>query len=187
MLDDLVSERGGELPGGRPAIHIGQFSHGAARLDLGALASPNLIHQPANQCGLQQKRSKHGNDPWTILLPCVGFPEADFASRRQIVFGNLPLLEHAPVEDRFDELASHNWDCRCTFTVEEAQQDTRSRLADWRRLNEESSRTAVSKSGLLINHDWTIGNFSDECESIIGTVACATAAEGRVENCSILR
>src|SRR5262249_52476073 len=49
------------------------------------------------------------------------------------------------------------------------------------------SCAAVSKSGLLIDHDRTIRGFSDECESFIGTGGCAIVAEGRVENCGILR
>src|SRR5215510_10980260 len=124
-----------------------------------------------------------------MLLPRGGFPEADFASRRQPGFRDAPSLQLAPIEDRSDELSSRNRDCRGAFTVEEAQQDSRSRLADWRRMKEESSRAAVPKPGFLVDHDWTVGDFSDERECIIGIVARTIGADGqgRIENCRILR
>src|SRR5437870_2176182 len=124
-----------------------------------------------------------------MLLPCAGLPETNFASQGQAAFRDVPSLQLTPIEGRFDELAGHNRDRRSAFAVEQAQHHSRSRLADWCRPKQESSRAAVSKSGLQVDHDWTIGNFSDERECLIGIVARATvsARQRRVKNCGILR
>src|SRR5262245_60404853 len=124
-----------------------------------------------------------------ILLPCAGFAEPDYAPQRQPGFRDVPSSQLAPGEDRPDKLASRNRDRRSAFAVEQAHHDSRSGLADWRCLKEVSSRAAVSKSGLLIDYDRTIGDFKHKFECFIRVDGMATAINRQtcVENCSTLR
>src|SRR5262249_16855946 len=80
------------------------------------------------------------------------------------------------------------WDRRSAFAVQQTQRNSRSRLANGRWLQDESAGSAVPKTGLLIDHDWPIGDFSDKCERIIGIVACSTTAtgQGRKKNCGVV-
>src|SRR6266550_3449561 len=83
-----------------PAIHISQFGHRAARLDLSTLAPSNLIEQPANQRGLRQKRSNNRKNLPTILFPGTRTAKINLASRWQAIRADAPALHFPPVKLR---------------------------------------------------------------------------------------
>src|SRR5262249_62211826 len=107
-----------------------------------------------------------------------GFSEGERAPPRRARLMDVPRRALPPVEDCLGEAASRNWNCSGTFTIEQAQQDSRNCLAGRRRLKEETARAAVAEPGLLVDHDWTIGGLRNEREGIIRLVAGAIAPAG---------
>src|SRR5690242_879412 len=82
-----------------------------------------LINQPANQCGLHQKRSRNRQHLRTILLPYTRVAKMNFTPRWKSTLADAPALQFPPVKFWSSKSDWRNLDFCGSFSPNNSQGD----------------------------------------------------------------